>query len=336
MYHTCLYCAGGLGANQLLETLPIGRRVAFDGAKGRLWVVCPACAQWNLVPFDTRLETIDACQRLFAITARRYSTDNIGLARHVAGLDLIRIGRALRPEFAAWRYGERLRRRRRESAGAADGVGVWRWLLAALGQGPLGSLPLRDVTTGAVRALRRHRELRDPWTDQLVEVPYVALIHAVLALDRDGTWRLEVPYRAADEAQVGAIPALPSIRDVPSWGLFSGEHLLPALGRVLPALGAGHAAERQVSDAVHLIESAADPAGLFAYVAGRPLHFATQRTYQLREVPEEVRLALEMAAHEETERRALEGELKLLERQWREAEMVAAIADRLATGADPA
>lgn len=42
-----------------------------------------------------------------------------------------------------------------------------------------------------------------------------------------------------------------------------------------------------------------------------------------------VRLALEMAGHEDTERRALEGELALLEDAWREAEEIAAIADRL-------
>jgi hypothetical protein len=41
-------------------------------------------------------------------------------------------------------------------------------------------------------------------------------------------------------------------------------------------------------------------------------------------------LALEMALHEEQERRALEGELSLLEAAWREAEEIAAIADRLA------
>ena len=39
--------------------------------------------------------------------------------------------------------------------------------------------------------------------------------------------------------------------------------------------------------------------------------------------------ALEMAVNEETERRALEGELDLLEREWREAEELAAIADDL-------
>ncbi len=41
-------------------------------------------------------------------------------------------------------------------------------------------------------------------------------------------------------------------------------------------------------------------------------------------------LALEMALHEEQERRALEGELAGLEAAWRAAEEIAAIADRLA------
>jgi hypothetical protein len=41
------------------------------------------------------------------------------------------------------------------------------------------------------------------------------------------------------------------------------------------------------------------------------------------------RLALEMALHEETERRAMEGELALLALAWQEAEEIAAIADDL-------
>jgi hypothetical protein len=36
-----------------------------------------------------------------------------------------------------------------------------------------------------------------------------------------------------------------------------------------------------------------------------------------------------MATHEESERRALEGELALLEAAWKEAEEIAAIADNL-------
>lgn len=43
-------------------------------------------------------------------------------------------------------------------------------------------------------------------------------------------------------------------------------------------------------------------------------------------------LALEMALHEESERRALDGELALLEAAWRDAEELAQIADAIEAG----
>ena len=46
-------------------------------------------------------------------------------------------------------------------------------------------------------------------------------------------------------------------------------------------------------------------------------------------MPAPTKLALEMALHEEQERRALEGELWRLERAWEEAEEIAAISDGL-------
>ena len=49
----------------------------------------------------------------------------------------------------------------------------------------------------------------------------------------------------------------------------------------------------------------------------------------IHKLPHPTRLALEMALHEEQERRALEGELWRLERAWEEAEEIAAIADGL-------
>jgi len=47
------------------------------------------------------------------------------------------------------------------------------------------------------------------------------------------------------------------------------------------------------------------------------------------------RLALEMSLHEAQERRALEGELWILEQAWKEAEGIAAIADDLLLPAGP-
>jgi hypothetical protein len=48
-----------------------------------------------------------------------------------------------------------------------------------------------------------------------------------------------------------------------------------------------------------------------------------------RELPKDVRIALEMAAHDAHERDALAGDLAALEAAWREADAIAAIADNL-------
>ncbi len=315
MYRSCLYCTHDLAENAVLEHHQVGRRFAFDPGLGRLWVVCPHCAKWNLVPFDTRLETIDDCERLFRDCRARYSTDNIGMARLPAGVDLIRIGSALKPEIAAWRYGNMLTRRRQAAS----------------------RIPFVETFRGIRRAFHNQHVLRDPWTDTLVYVPLAALLHATLAADDRGAWRLEVPYRTGLERLFGTSePALPSIRDVPSLGLFDGRELFPALGRLLPAIDPGPRRAEQIREALRLVESARDGNHLLEYVVGKPLRFATERRYVVREVATEVRLALEMTAHEDTERRALEGELKLLEREWKAAEVLARIADRLAIGEEPA
>src|SRR5918992_336935 len=111
MYSACLFCNANLGENDQLPTFPVGRRIAFDEAKGRLWVVCARCARWNLTPLEERWEALEACERLYRGTRLRVSTDNVGLAQLRSGLELVRIGPALYPEIASWRYGTRLLQR---------------------------------------------------------------------------------------------------------------------------------------------------------------------------------------------------------------------------------
>jgi hypothetical protein len=91
---------------------------------------------------------------------------------------------------------------------------------------------------------------------------------------------------------------------------------------------AGGAGKRQVMDAVKRIDRARTAEGFLASAEDQ----ARQMGLGYRDVwdmPLELRLAMEMAAHEDAERRALEGELVELERHWREAEELAAIADAL-------
>ena len=112
MYRTCMYCKKALGSNEVVEEFPVGRRLAFDAEKGRLWVVCRRCERWNLTPLEERWEAVETCEKLFRGTRVRVSSENIGLAKHAEGLELVRIGEPLRPEFAAWRYGDQFGRRR--------------------------------------------------------------------------------------------------------------------------------------------------------------------------------------------------------------------------------
>ncbi|MDB4950761.1 MAG: hypothetical protein JWM27_3410 [Gemmatimonadetes bacterium] len=45
MYRSCIFCSANLGANQAVEEFPVGRSLAFDAWKGRLWAVCPRCGR---------------------------------------------------------------------------------------------------------------------------------------------------------------------------------------------------------------------------------------------------------------------------------------------------
>src|SRR5580765_2783863 len=165
MYATCLFCQKDLGRNESFETFPVGRRLAFDAAKGRLWVVCSHCERWNLSPLEERWEAIEQAERYYRDSKRRVATDNIGLSKLRDGTTLVRIGEPLRPEFAAWRYGDQFGRRRRRqlllvgggvaalgaivTAGVAAGVGIggFGWLLARSGNTIVRGSPETVVAT---------------------------------------------------------------------------------------------------------------------------------------------------------------------------------------------
>lgn len=112
MITECFFCNATFEPNEDIEHCPRGQRLAFDTRQGRLWITCRSCGRWNLTPAEDRWEALEECERRFRDCRVRLCTDEIGLARLPSGLDLVRIGSPVLPEFAAWRYGDQLLRRR--------------------------------------------------------------------------------------------------------------------------------------------------------------------------------------------------------------------------------
>ncbi|WP_419948173.1 hypothetical protein [Candidatus Palauibacter sp.] len=339
-----MFCKKPLGSNEVVETFPVGRRLAFDPAKGRLWVVCRTCERWNLTPLEERWEAVETCEELFRATRIRTSTDNIGLARHVEGLELVRIGEPLRPEFAAWRYGDQFRRRRRRwiaagSAGVAANLATSTTIQLATGGliGAAGAAALGGGAAGlalwtVLRLLNRQANVaqfrRSDGTRYTLAREQAAQFARILAADDEPGFRIEIHKG-------------PLSRKDPD--LFEGADAGPAINALLPLVNGAGATSHHIRDAVSQIESHGDPRRFIADSTARgPATTARKlptpgrgRKARLsgpgwvRKMSRPTRLALEMALHEEQERRALEGELAQLEQAWREAEEIAAIADSL-------
>jgi hypothetical protein len=304
VFTTCIHCHAGLGSNEAIEAFPTGRRLAFDATKGRLWVICPKCARWNLTPLEERWEAIGQCERMFRETRLRVSTDNIGLARVGEGTELVRIGDPQRPEMAAWRYAGDLRRRWLRFGlplSVVGGVAVSACVMGMLG--PSVQLPIIGLAGVAGAAYS--------WFGQRVRTILPNGRTITLNMWRNSRVRLR---------SIGA-----------GWGIagdligdtVTGPRAAYTFRSVLTSRNYRGGRPEDISDAVGLLSAVPDPSRLISRVArvaerekGQPL-------------PTHVGIALEMALHEDVERRALQGELADLRDQWAIADEIASIADNM-------
>lgn len=316
MYTTCMFCNRSLGTNQVVEAFPVGRRLAFDAAKGRLWVVCGRCERWNLSPLEERWEAVEALEALFRGTRVRVSSENIGLARHPEGLEMVRVGEPLRPEFAAWRYGDQFGRRRRRAI--LYGVG---------GAAVVGGVLVGGIATGVISGavLGQSGNFVNIFMNARTLAKVKAPDGTLLKLKRpdlektrldlvDGGWDLVVAKGKHEHR-------------------FTGEEARRTAATLVSRINRTGAGRRAVQDAVRHLDELGTPEAVIRAAAeaesGRRLRRGRAASGRLSGLPAPTRLAVEMALHEEEERRALAGELWLLERRWKEAEEIAAISDDL-------
>jgi len=358
MYTSCLFCHTDLGANHHLPTFPVGRRMAYDAKKGRLWVICTRCGRWNLTPLEERWEAIDESERLYRGTRLRMSTDNIGLARFRGGFELVRIGPALLPEIASWRYGTRLARFEPEDSDERRGLFVrGAKLIARATAGALvgyaHTIGLSDEAVLRMRTFRRGRGVMLRGSDEFghpIVVRYQHLGAAELVRpEKDAPWQLQVHH----DAGVATLAHAPALR---------------VAGKMLATLNFGVASQAEVQHAISKLDDAGDPEGYFTRVASLAMRTSWGRFPDAKDdgesqpkgslcvrlalqlanrsfwgrggtgsdeqtplfrLPAVDRLALEMAANEDIERRALLGELDALHAAWKDAEVIASIADEL-------
>jgi hypothetical protein len=342
MYSTCIFCHATLGTNEAIEHFPIGRRLVFDSSKGRLWVVCRKCERWNLSPLEERWEAIEECEREFSNTRLRVSTDNIGLARVREGLELVRIGSPQRPEMAAWRYGDQFGRRRRKhlaimGAGAAAGIGliVLGPATGIIAGSSWGLFNAAQQLHAFYQARRARARISIPEFDAPVVIRQQQL-NGVHIIPGDDGWGLRVPFKAP---RPGSVPG--NARRVKhSEGDYTidvfQDDAVRVAGQLLPGINSSGAKRSEVNEAVEIIGRSGGTDRLFERYAASTMYMSSSGVTHLpakdnliAQLPREVRLAMEMAVHEDTERRALEGELAVLEEAWRQAEEIAAISDNL-------
>lgn len=345
MYSTCIFCKQNLGRNEALAHFQVGRRLAFDAAKGRLWVVCGQCERWNLSPLDTRWEAIEEAERAFRATRLRVATDNIGMTQLSEGVQLVRVGAPPKLELAGWRYGDQFGRRRRKHLviGSVTSVGAI-GLLAAFGLPYLvpgvpalgGTAQLLFQLAHWIKQRRDRRVIRSTFRDAEDELRQLALEEiraiALVAGAAESRWQLKVRLHESKKSQEGARTGRD--RAVPKWlpvsFLLCGEAAHRALSTMLPLINAAGGSASTVRDAVSELDNASSLDALLRESATRrQFNNAIPGENLVAGLPPRVRLALEMILHENDERRALEGEMALLEERWREAEEIAAIADSL-------
>ena len=284
------------------------------------------------------------CEKLYHDTVLRRSTGEVGLARLPSGLELVRIGRPVFPEYADWRYGERFKRRKWISrATNVVGLGAMVGLIwglpavtAAAGFGAVGGNWAYQAWAGWRRRVKARRVIGSYYTsfdrppEQLLGVHLEQLtIEAIIPV----AWRLELPKVELNWLEMKVQRNYRhSVLGV-KWGeLPNPLQVAPGdetrlLSSTIHHINASGGTGQTVRDALEVYD--ADRGDLFRRV-GNTVHAGGKGHRMLvSSLPAPIRLALEIQLAERRDTAWLDGELASLTAAWKEAEDIAAIADRL-------
>lgn len=285
-------------------------RPAYDPWLGRLWRVCGHCRRWNVVPLEDRWEALEALERTARDQGRTVlRTDHLDLVETGRG-QLIRVGRAPRPELAGWRYGDVL------PARAAGGFLAWlRRVILGMPTTPFGY----GAGYGHLMAdtdSQQRRWFASPFLDDAPTLT-AAFLHVPLAEQCPSCggplalapWSFQA-VRLTAQGGAQAVLATCGV-----CGTDVGVSLAAARGALRLGISIVNRRLRDrplVETAARELDRSGGPEGLLVSLA------ADEPTLGDLAVPD--RLALGIALDEQSE-------AELLEAEWREAEELAAIVD---------
>jgi hypothetical protein len=322
LFTRCLICQTPFEENETLEHLPRGDRLAYDPARGRLWLICRSCRRWSLVPLEARWEALEELEKLVRDGGRLLSqTENISLLR-AGRIEVVRVGRAALAEEAWWRYGRELRDRRATAqklsvAGSVATGAVFAGSWATGGITLIGMwVVLNHVPDSFMNAARWLRFGNTAWRGRG-------------SCARCGQTFRSLPFRERGSLYVlpdGEHGSLALAYRCPRCGAYEegglvlrGREAERSLRRVLAHQHFSGASERRIRSATRLIEEAGSPRDLARIVV--------KEGRRLADIQRTGAIALEIASSDSAEQRLLELELADLEAHWKEEEALAEIID---------
>jgi hypothetical protein len=310
MFTSCAFCSGALGGDGGASGLGVGRRFSYDAWKSRAWVICQRCGRWNLTPFDERIDTIAALDRMAARGRVAATSEQVALIR-VGPYDVVRVGQPPRVEMATWRYGERMKAREREKAKvvvpiaiAVVGVSI---AINAVAGGSMGGFmwQIPQMANGIYTWTVGNRKVA-------IEPPICARCGKVMVLRSRHV--KDARLQRSTHADLALLLKCRSCKG--EGALLEGADAETALrsGLTYVNLSRTRKLKKKASEAALQVDASGGAEAFLVRQARREVKVGAYKGAEA--------LALEMAVDEQVE-------LRELERQWHEAEEVADIADNL-------
>jgi hypothetical protein len=304
-----------------------------------MWVICPQCGQWNLVPLEERWEALEESEQIAQSAETRASGPSLGFARTRQGLELLQVGSLSSTDIANWRYGRRLQKRQSLSLSVLGAL-----LLLGIVLGVRAGLGARSPGFGIYIA-----GFAVIWLGFVWYRPPRMWLRLPLS---SGVGRVLWPWQLQDIHLHTAQNERPSVI-VPRGGeriTLRRAKAAAFLGSLLPKLNGADCATVSISDAVNRVTAAEDEARKRPRKRSRKnghgkgerernndvLHLAPWEILaaqiagtSLTRLDPERRVALEMAVTEECERADVVRIASDAGAEWEEEDEVAAIADDL-------